>query len=243
MLSILNHIYYFFFRLRNKFRKKTGRHSIVQKGKTILYHNFKKGCPFTFIQIGANDGVSFDFLFDFVTEREASGYVIEPIDQYFKQLVINYQDYPNIKPLQFALHPSLKELTMYKVKESKLGNYPDWVYGIASLDKSHLIKNNIANEDITENAVKALSVNQLFEMIPNGFQFDYLQIDTEGFDYEILKMIDFNVFKPKMIRFESVNLSREDQINAAILLKSYSYHYFIDGTDSFALDLAYIKMY
>ena len=31
---------------------------------------------------------------------------------------------------------------------------------------------------------------------------DLLLIDTEGYDYQILMSIDFNKFKPKIIRFE-----------------------------------------
>jgi hypothetical protein len=39
---------------------------------------------------------------------------------------------------------------------------------------------------------------------------DILQIDTEGFDYEILKLFQFNTFLPKIIIFESENLSAAD---------------------------------
>lgn len=40
------------------------------------------------------------------------------------------------------------------------------------------------------------------------FGLDYLQIDTEGFDDEIIKMIDFSIIKPKLIKFELVHLSK-----------------------------------
>ncbi len=33
-------------------------------------------------------------------------------------------------------------------------------------------------------------------------EIDFLQIDTEGFDFEIIKMIDFDKYKIKKIRFE-----------------------------------------
>jgi len=36
---------------------------------------------------------------------------------------------------------------------------------------------------------------------------DYLQIDTEGFDSEIIKMIDFSKYKIKTIRFEQWNFT------------------------------------
>jgi len=31
---------------------------------------------------------------------------------------------------------------------------------------------------------------------------DLLQIDTEGFDWNVLKMYDFNYFKPVIIQYE-----------------------------------------
>jgi hypothetical protein len=31
---------------------------------------------------------------------------------------------------------------------------------------------------------------------------DLLQVDTEGYDYEIIKMIDFDWYKPNIIHFE-----------------------------------------
>jgi len=40
--------------------------------------NFPKTQGFKFIQIGGNDGVSFDTLYPKVTAREASGLILEP---------------------------------------------------------------------------------------------------------------------------------------------------------------------
>ena len=43
---------------------------------------------------------------------------------------------------------------------------------------------------------------------------DLLQIDTEGFDYEVLKMFDFNTYRPVIIQYEHFHLSMEEQINS-----------------------------
>ena len=51
----------------------------------------------------------------------------------------------------------------------------------------------------------------------------------EGFDYEVLKMIDFTTIKPSIIKYEFVNLSHEDQYASKALLKQYGYYLFLIG--------------
>ncbi len=50
----------------------------------ILNNNFPVKAPFSFIQIGANDGVSFDSLYDMVLQRKSKGVVVEPLSDYFQ---------------------------------------------------------------------------------------------------------------------------------------------------------------
>lgn len=61
--------------------------------KKILEKNFKENSSFSFIQVGANDGVSFDYLFEIVTNRNSKGIVIEPIKEYYDELVKNYESF------------------------------------------------------------------------------------------------------------------------------------------------------
>ena len=61
---------------------------------------------------------------------------------------------------------------------------------------------------------------------------DYLQIDTEGFDFQILKMIDFKAISPKLIRFEYANLSESELSESKEILKNYTLEQ--DGSDVFA---------
>jgi len=48
---------------------------------------------------------------------------------------------------------------------------------------------------------------------------DLLQIDAEGYDSEIIKSIDFNAIKPKIIRYEHINLKKNEQEEYIALLK------------------------
>jgi hypothetical protein len=50
-----------------------------------------------------------------------------------------------------------------------------------------------------------------------------LQIDVEGFDFEVLKMIDFKRFCPVIIKYEHEGLDENDQAAARKLLEDQGY--------------------
>jgi len=194
---------------------------------------------FSFIQVGANDGISFDDLYDFVTKRKSFGVVIEPVKSYFEELKNNYVNFPNVVPVNMAVFHQKDVLDIYKINPEKSSIYPDWVKGIASFDKGHHKKLNINEEDIIIEKVKA---DHLMSIIGSNFNGDYynvdlFQVDTEGFDYEVIKMIDFNKLHPKIIKFESVNLNDVQKKELAKILNKEGYVVFNEAGDTVALDL------
>jgi FkbM family methyltransferase len=209
MTYFFNKVYLIKLRIINKLRRMLNKNSILLSSKKILNTNFKVNSRFSFIQIGANDGVSFDFLYDFVIKRKTGGIVIEPVLEYYMDLVANYKNYPEIIKINKAVHPIEKKASIYKINPTAKHKYPDWVKGIASFDPEHHKKTNIETNDII--AEEVLSDTLMNIVNDNYFQnyVDYLQIDTEGFDYEVLKMIDFSFFKPLIIKYESINLKEE----------------------------------
>jgi hypothetical protein len=64
---------------------------------------------------------------------------------------------------------------------------------------------------------------------------DLLQIDTEGFDYQVLKLFDFNRMKPRIVQFEHIHLNLEDQMAAINLLRSHGYQVTTCFTDVVAI--------
>jgi hypothetical protein len=55
---------------------------------------------------------------------------------------------------------------------------------------------------------------------------DLLQIDTEGFDYEVLKMANLNKFKPTLINYEHEHLGDQDQFECWRDLRALGYRLF-----------------
>lgn len=212
--------------------------------KIILKKNFLEGNLFNFIQVGANDGISFDFLFEFVIKRNSIGIVIEPIKEYFNELVDNYNDFPKIVKINKAVHPTEKNIMINRITSESFYKYPDWVKGIASIDFEHHKKTGIIEtNDIVQEEVKADSLMNIINSNLNFEEINYLQIDTEGFDFEVLKMIDFKKIKPSIIKYESVNLTYEDKISSYHLLRKQNYFLFNEFGDTIALDIKKIRIF
>lgn len=220
-------------RAANRFLKNIGwRIEPVAKFRVAMEYFVKEGKKIKFIQVGANDGVRYDDLYFFVTPYRWKGLVIEPLPDMYARLVCNYLDYPDVIPLNVAVHPSSKSVTLYHVNKKSFLKYPDWASGSASVNKSHLIKYGISEEDISEQTVECKSLME----IAGNYDFldvDMLQIDVEGFDFEIIKSIDFDRLKPRLIKFEWMNLSARDKkdVTALLILNGYKVYVEQNGVD------------
>ncbi len=210
--------------------------------KKILAKNFAPGSPFHFIQAGAFDGVSHDFLFQFVKERAAKGIVIEPIADHFDKLQDNYSFNKAIVPVKSAIHSNLSSITLYRVDPKYQHQLPDWAPGITSIDPQHHLKTNIPSDMVVEEQVPARPLMELIHEYYTEPKINLLQIDTEGYDYEILRSFDFKAFVPDMVKIEYVNLTHADVNNCIALLKEHGYYCLYDQEDIIGLQLSVIRL-
>ncbi len=208
----------------------------------ILEKNYTEGAAFSFVQVGANDGVSHDFLYGFLKKRKARGLVIEPLPDLFEELQKNYSYNPEVIAINKAVHPGASSIDLYRVDPGKAQLYANWVKGIASVDPAHHLKSGIPSGDIIRQQVNAAKLMDIIS--ENNFMLpvDLLQIDAEGFDLEILKLADLDSMQPSMVRFEIINLSRDDGKTAVNLLKNKGYHCFQNGYDIIALQLQKLRL-
>lgn len=201
---------------------------------TWLERRARQAGRLRFVQIGANDGVRFDDLYRFATSHTASGLVVEPISIYFERLSLNYHDYPAIVPVRAALHPTLDQATMYYVDPAKAGDLPDWTAGIASLDATHHQRSGVNSEQMISEIVPCKPLMTLLKEYGID-ELDYLQVDAEGFDAEVIRMIDFETIRPAWIRFERTHLSEGDREDVRVRLKSAGYRVRSRGTGTDAV--------
>jgi FkbM family methyltransferase len=194
-----------------------------------------------FVQIGANDGTSYDPIYKFITnnKKRVSGIAVEPIKLYFEQLQNHYINYPKIKTVNVAIHNTEKEMIVYKVNETKRKQLklPAWSKGIASFNKSHHLLSDTPVEAMETEKVRCVTLDELL-IQNNGYHADLLQIDTEGYDADIILNINFESFKPTIIHFEhgfpNSIMSREKYEEVRKLLHSNGYEIWLDSYDAVA---------
>lgn len=192
--------------------------------ESFVRRYYQRDSSFFFIQIGANNGVRYDPIYQIVNELKIDGVVIEPVQDYYDELVKNYQHLKNITPANIAIYSKNTDLTMYRVKKnSKL---PDWVNGIASLNYEHHKKSQTSSEYIVEETVRGVTFDTFITEYDIK-KIDFLQIDVEGYDYEILNLFPFDRFMPKLIHFEhalslqNMTYDQYDELHSKLIRMGY----------------------
>lgn len=182
-----------------------------------------------FIQVGAHDGVMHDPLYPFLSKNECSGILIEPQEEILKIFRNRYKNRSNLFYYNLAVHPNQHKVKLYTIKNPSNYSQTGW----ATILSDRL--SNIKSEK--ELAIKEVKAMPLMDIIKKSkFKtIDLLQIDTEGFDYEVLKMFDFKIFSPILVQFEYVHLSKNDYKNSIDLLSNNGYKTIKKKNDIIAL--------
>ncbi len=207
----------------------------------FLYRHLAVHNSLTFLQIGANDGVMNDPIYQFNMDNKSvvSGFVLEPLPDIYEKLVENYQSCPNIKPFNLAIHATKSEMVLHRVKPERIAEVPEFARGIASFDEMHWKKTTLVPSTDYMEQVRVKCVSLVDFLKSNALdKLDLLLLDTEGYDYQILMSIDFAHIKPKMIRFEhgvrDQVMSAENFTAVCSYLNSFGYQIIAESYDATA---------
>lgn len=195
-----------------------------------------KDASLTFIQVGSNDGFQNDPICKFIKRDNWKGALVEPQKVVLPTLSKIYNK-NNVEVMGVAISEKVETRTLYKLQISE----QRWATGLSSFVKQH-IQDQIDSGYVASKIQKyGLSINQpesewigeeavqctTFEHILSTRYFhngvDLLVIDTEGFDFEILKLFPFSGVKPKMVIYEAANLSDDDLEKSKALLTNAGY--------------------
>ena len=145
---------------------------------------------FFVLEIGAFDGVLSDPIYKWIKKYGWQGILVEPQKEGFERLKINYRENVNLRLENVAIAESTGKRPLYKVKDEYIE--ADWQKRIASLlPKPNLEKQNM----VTTEMVQCITFDALLSR-HKVKKIDLLQIDVEGYDYELLKSFDFERIKP-----------------------------------------------
>jgi FkbM family methyltransferase len=114
---------------------------------------------------------------------------------------------------------------------------PSWSSNMSSFDRRVLLKHapEIPNikKFIRKRSVRCITLDDLFGRY-NVRHIDLLQIDAEGYDYDILMMLDFTKWKPVIINYESKHFPARKQVKLMNTLTAHGYKVRSDGHDTLA---------
>jgi len=192
---------------------------------------------FEVLQIGANDGVDNDPIHHLVRKRGWHLCAVEPQPDAFARLRRNYCEFPNVKCIECAVGPTDGEATLYVFDAPRVKSVDDHLssFRIEVLQKywRHMPD---SQKRIRPKTVKCLTLKSVIER--SGLQrIDMLQIDTEGYDYEIVKMaFALGVFPP-ILCFEWHHLTPGEKENCRDDLIRHGYRWLLSTADVIATRL------
>lgn len=175
-----------------------------------LIHRKNGDDSFTFIQVGAFDGVECDPLIKYLNRYRWNGVMLEPQPGPYSKLKERYSDQSQISVRNSAVSFENGKKKLYTLEG---GDLPEWAKGMASFNKNIILKHRYLfpaiNDYIKETDIDTVTFQKLLDE-EAIITLDLLQIDTEGYDAEILKMFPFDRIRPNLIHFESKHIAKND---------------------------------
>jgi len=145
-----------------------------------------------FLDIGAHDGKSFSSTRALV-ERGWSGYYVEPDPSVLPSLYANAAEFGNrVRVLPVAIGTKDSKMPFYSSKGDMVG----------SLEVSHVNKwSDRRDFELVE--VNVVTLNTLSTSI--GTQFDFINLDVEGLNWDVFTQFDWKLWNPKCVCIEYDN--------------------------------------
>ena len=177
------------------------------------------------MQIGAFDGVGEDDLRGLVLTHKLRGVLVEPQPSAFARLQQTYRNQPNVTLLQAAIAEQEGTRELYcKRGEASMA---------ASFDREHLRRHGIADAEIVAQHVACHTVESALRAA-GLTSVDLIQIDAEGYDWPIIRSIDFERVRPRILRFEYRHMPARDADACLALLASHGFRFVIEARDIIA---------
>lgn len=181
------------------------------------------------INIGAMDGVMFDEMVGYTFIYKFKGLYVEPIPYLFEKLKTNMPTGSMFENSAIAEYNGEIEMIMIdpKVIDDRLVH--PCFYGMSAV---YPPKNGLGSDGdkaVVEKYGQLIKVPCMtFESLMTKHQIksvDVIKMDAEGYDYKIFKQIDLTKYKPKVVRLEWINLSKEDQQDIINTFNKHGYIY------------------
>lgn len=193
----------------------------------------------TFVQIGSNDGHKHDPLRTAILRHSWSGVMVEPVPYVFARLRQNYAGFPNLRLENVAVASAEGTLPFYYLRQTSDAGLPSWYDELGSFRKDVLLSHKYRIPDIESRMVATDIPCVTFASLcdRNGIAApDLVHIDTEGYDHEIVKTIDFEHRRPALLIYEHKHLDDSQRQECQGLLRAHGYDLFEEKADTWCCD-------
>jgi len=207
MTSIKNNVEFRNFYFNKKIKSQNGQDAFV-----LDYFNFKKDG--VFVDIGAHDGFSFSNTYVLEKNYNWKGICIEPIYLTFQKLEKNR----NCIKLNIGISDvdGLEKFS-YIEKSSRTLSGMVKEYHLKHLERINELSKKLDSK-LIEIDVPCKTINDVL-IEHNTYKVDYLNIDTEGNEFKILRSLNFEKFSIECMTVEN-NYNNKEQ-RQYILSKGY----------------------
>ena len=190
---------------------------------------------FFFVQIGACDGRMDDPLYGWITAYGFRGLLVEPQPRLYESLLDTYRNADGLEFRQVAIGEQEGRKTLYTIEPGP--GVPRWAGMLASFERDVLLSHRKflpeVEQLLREEEVQTVTLDDLLAEAATE-HVDLLQIDVEGYDAELIRLLDLETFQPSIIRFEHVHLSRRDHEASVRKLIDHGYLVGLEEHDTLA---------
>jgi FkbM family methyltransferase len=203
----------------------------------------KHGESVSFIQVGANDGSFVDPLRRYILNYPWHGILVEPQEAAFKTLQANYAAAEGrLKFENAAVSDGASSISMYRAPSNYEGD-KTYAASVVSADPEVAARQlNIDKSRLEQFSVRCITLDDLVDKY-SVTKLDFLQIDTEGHDWHVLKTATLSRISPSIIQFEHGHLSNDtiDKVAEFLDVNEYSIYWGGHQGDSIALSKSFIE--
>jgi len=183
---------------------------------SVMSLNLKNG-----VVVGAGDGNYGEWITP-VRNKNTGATLIEADEREFKKLRKNYSQLNNVILMNVCVDIEDSTKTFWI---SPYGN-------VSSLKKENCLKYNIKPSDIIEQEVKVYSLDNIMKK----FNFDWLRLDVEGLDSELIYSLSDTVLEKLLyLQYEHINTTEDEKIKTNLFLEKKGFTVFMVGIDMVAI--------
>ena len=194
-----------------------------------------------FVEIGSNDGEQHDFLRPHILASDWTGVMVEPVPYVFERLQRNYAGIDRVALENVAVADRDATLPFFHLRDADEGErsgLPDWYDGVGSFNREAILSHAPQMPDIAQRIVQHNVPTLRFASLCEQHGLDHVDlivIDTEGYDWEIIRTIDLSAKTPRLIVYEHFHLSPHDRVACRSHVEAQGYETMEEGFDTFCL--------